>query len=92
MTEGTLNTRLSKVLFTYWMTTLATIGVSTTELLLHYQPRTRLDLLFPQIADVVKWRSTTHPVFTKHNRDMGMGYLSLNGWSIYGLLGWTFMT
>ena len=26
-------------------------------------------------------------VFTKHNWDMGMGYLSLNGWSIYGLLG-----
>ena len=31
-------------------------------------------------------------VFTKHNWDMGMGYLSLNGWSIYGLLGWTLMT
>jgi len=37
-------------------------------------------------------------VFTKHNWDMGMGYLWLNGWgiyhgwSIYGLLGWTFMT
>ena len=37
-------------------------------------------------------------VFTKHNWDMGIGYLwwvghlSLNGWSIYGLLGWTFMT
>ena len=22
-------------------------------------------------------------VFTKHNRDMGMGYLWLNGWDIY---------
>ena len=31
-------------------------------------------------------------VFTEHNWDMGMGYLSLNGWSIYGLLGWTLMT
>ena len=31
-------------------------------------------------------------VFTKHNWDMGMGYLWLNGWGIYGLLGWTFMT
>ena len=29
-------------------------------------------------------------VFTKHNWDMGMGYLWLNGWGIYGLLGWTF--
>ena len=37
-------------------------------------------------------------VFTKHNWDMGMGYLWLNGWGIYhgwriyALLGWTFMT
>ena len=31
-------------------------------------------------------------VFTKHNWNMGMGYLWLNGWGIYGLLGWTFMT
>ena len=29
-------------------------------------------------------------VFTKHNWDMRMGYLRLNGWSIYGLLGWAF--
>ena len=54
MTEGTLNTRLSKVLFTYRMTPHATTGVSPAELLLHYQPRTRLDLLFPQIADRVE--------------------------------------
>ena len=26
-------------------------------------------------------------VFTKHNWDMGMGYLLLNGWGIYGLMG-----
>ena len=54
MTEGTLNTRLSKVLFTYWITLHATTGVSPAELLLHYQPGTRLDLLFPQIADRVE--------------------------------------
>ena len=47
VTEGTLNTRLSKVLFTYRMTPHATTGVSPAELLLHYQPRTRLNLLFP---------------------------------------------
>ena len=37
-------------------------------------------------------------VFTKHNWDMGMGNLGLNGWGyhlnygwgIYGLLGWAF--
>ena len=54
MTEGTLNTRLSKVLFTYRVTPHATTGVSPAELLLHYQPRTRLDVLFPQIADCVE--------------------------------------
>ena len=26
-------------------------------------------------------------VFTKHNWDMGMGYLWLNGWGIYRLMG-----
>ena len=54
VTEGTLNTRLSKVLFTYQVTPHATTGVSPAELLLHYPPRTRLDLLFPQIADRIE--------------------------------------
>ena len=30
-------------------------------------------------------------VFTKHNWDMGMGYLWLNGWGIYHLTGGAFM-
>ena len=30
-------------------------------------------------------------VFTKHNWDMGMGYLWLNGWGIYHLMGGAFM-
>ena len=30
-------------------------------------------------------------VFTKHNWDMGMGYLWLNGWGIYHLMGRAFM-
>ena len=29
-------------------------------------------------------------VFTKHNWDMGMGYLWLNGWGIYDLMGGAF--
>ena len=36
VTEGTLNTHLSKILFTYRMTPHATTGVSPAELLLHY--------------------------------------------------------
>ena len=31
-------------------------------------------------------------VFTKHNRDMGMKYLGVNGWSIYDLMSGAFMT
>ena len=31
-------------------------------------------------------------VFTKHNWDMGMEYLWLNGWGIYHLMGGAFMT
>ena len=31
-------------------------------------------------------------VFTKHNLDMGMGYLWLNGWGIYHLMGGAFIT
>ena len=30
-------------------------------------------------------------VFTKHDWDMGMGYLWLNGWGIYHLMGGAFM-
>ena len=30
-------------------------------------------------------------VFTKHNWDMGLGYLWLNGWGIYHLMGGAFM-
>jgi len=30
-------------------------------------------------------------VFTKHNWDMGMGYLWLSGWGIYHLMGGAFM-
>ena len=30
-------------------------------------------------------------VFTKHNWDMGMAYLWLNGWGIYHLMGGAFM-
>ena len=30
-------------------------------------------------------------VFTKHNWDMGMGYLWINGWGIYHLMGGALM-
>ena len=42
-----MNTRLAQVLFTYRVTPQSTTGVSPAELLLHRQPRTRLNLLRP---------------------------------------------
>ena len=45
VTSGTMNTRLAKVLFNYRITPHSTTGVSPAKLLLHRQPRTRLDLL-----------------------------------------------
>ena len=48
-----------------------------------------------QITEVVSSGGAPTPagtsVFTKHNWDMGMGYLWLNGWGIYHLMGGAFM-
>ena len=56
VTEGTLNTRLSKVLFTYRTTPQSSTGLSPADLLLHYKPLTRLDF-FRQC--LVKWRKVS---------------------------------
>ena len=51
--------------------------------------------LFSWVAVVVSSGGAPTPagtsVFTKHNWDMGMGYLWLNGWGIYHLMGGAFM-
>ena len=54
VTEGTLNTRLSTVLFTYRTTPQSCTGLSPADLLLHYKPLTRLDLLFPSVSGKVE--------------------------------------
>ena len=50
---------------------------------------------FLERSDVVSSGGVPTPagtsVFTKHNWDMGMGYLWLNGWGIYHLMGGAFM-
>ena len=43
--EGTLGSRLARILFTYRVTPQSTTGVSPAELLLGRQPRTKFDLL-----------------------------------------------
>ena len=58
----------------------------------HTVSRLLLDLL---CLEVVSSGGAPTPactsVFTKHNWDMGMGYLLINGWDIYHLMGGAFM-
>ena len=54
VTEGTMHTRLAKVLFTYRMTPQSTTGQAPAELLLGRRPRTCLDLLRPNTSDRVE--------------------------------------
>ena len=50
VTTGSLKTRLARVLLSYRITPQSSIGVSPAELLLSRCPRTRLDLLKPNLA------------------------------------------
>ena len=52
--EGTLETRISRFLFTYRNTPHTTTGVSPAELLLGRRPRTLLDLLLPKVSNRVE--------------------------------------
>lgn len=52
--EGTLRTRLSRMLFAYRLTPQGTTAVSPAELLLNRRPRSRLDLLRPNLPEQVE--------------------------------------
>ena len=54
ITEGTINTRLAKILFAYHTTLQSTIGVSPLELLLIRRPCCRLDLVKPTVSEELK--------------------------------------
>ena len=54
LTEGTLEQRLSRLLFMYRLTPHSTTGRSPAELMLGRQPRSRLDLLKPNITQKVE--------------------------------------
>ena len=54
LTEGTLEQRLSRLLFMYRLTPHTTTGRSPAELILGRQPRSRLDLLKPNITERVE--------------------------------------
>ena len=54
LTEGTLEQRLFRLLFMYRLTPHSTTGRSPAELMLGRQPRSRLDLLEPNIIQKVE--------------------------------------
>ena len=54
VTTGTVNSRLSKILFAYRITPQTTTGVSPSELLLGRRPRSKLDLMKPHTAERVE--------------------------------------
>ena len=76
VTEGSLSTRMAKVLLTYRMTPQSTTGASPAELLLGRQPRTRLDLLRPKLEERVRnkqWQQKATHDSTARAREFGEG-------------------
>jgi hypothetical protein len=56
VTEGTMSSRLAKILLAYRVTPQTTTGMAPAEPLLGRRPRTRLDLLKPHTAERVEWK------------------------------------
>ena len=54
-------------------------------------PRDQLSLVLVVVSSGGAPTPAGTSLFTKHNWDMGMGYLWLNGWGIYHLMGGAFM-
>ena len=52
--DGSINTRLAKILFSYRLTPQSTTGEAPAELLLGRRPRSRLDLVRPNLAERVE--------------------------------------
>ena len=54
ISEGTIETKLARFLFQYRITPHSVTGMSPAQLLMNRRPRSRLDLLYPDIASQVK--------------------------------------
>ena len=78
VTEGNLNTRIARVLFAYRLVPQSTTGVTPAELLLGRKPRSRLDLVKPDMAkrveDKQSQQKATHDV-SAHSRTYEVGDL-----------------
>ena len=76
VTEGSLKTRIAKVLFTYRITQHSTTGRAPAELLLGRIPRTRLDLLMPRAEERVErkqWQQKARHDSTARARTFSTG-------------------
>ena len=63
------NTRVSRFLFQYHITPHSTTGISPAELLLGHRPRSRLDLILPDISSHLHQKQQTQKVnHDKHSR------------------------
>ena len=58
--DGSIQTRISRILFTYCITPQSTTGVSPAELLMGRRPKSRLDLLKPNVSDRVEKKQYQH--------------------------------
>ena len=93
VTQGTLSTRLAKVLFAYRLIPQSTTGISPAELLLGRRPRSKLDLVRPNTAERVEGKQlqqkANHDVVTRPHlfqkgeevyvRNFGRGQMWLPG-------------
>ena len=60
---GSMKSRLSQILFAYWLTPQTTTGVPPSELLLERCPRSRLDLVKPYTAEQVEKKQIEQKVW-----------------------------
>ena len=58
--DGSIRTRIARILFTYRITPQSTTGVSLAELLMGRRPKSRLDLLKPNVSDHVEKKQYQH--------------------------------
>ncbi len=72
-TQGSLATRLAKVLMTYRTTPQNTTGVSPSELLLGHRIRTRLGLLKPNVSERVEHQQLQHNDSSARGRTFSKG-------------------
>ena len=73
VTQGSLRSRISTVLFSYRLTAQSTTGQSPSELLLGRRPRTRLDLMRPNATEQVERQQVQQHNASSRDRQFEVG-------------------